>query len=262
MTSLDRPLPSYVGPALAKWQERSSPFIVLLAVFSVPIILLEFAASDLPQGDLTFIIVANVLILTGFSVDYFVGLAKSEHRLAYIRGEWLMGLLVVVSVVTLIPGLSSIGSLRLARLARLGPAFAGIVRLFAAGSTGARRARVMVRKKAFKTAVAAALVTWLTSAAAFTLVEDVGVNGRIDSFFTALWWSAATITTVGYGDIYPITPAGRAIGVFTMVLGFTVFAVVTAGVAAFFVEVDEQTSDSVAINTTTSPASESNVIVD
>jgi voltage-gated potassium channel len=262
MTSPDRPRPSYVGPALARWQERSSPVIVLLAVFSVPIILLEFASGDLPRSDLTFIIVANLVILGGFSVDYFVGLAKSVNRMAYVRGEWLMGVLVVVSVVTLVPGLASIGGLRLARLARLGPALAGIVRLFAAGKTGARRARTLVRKKAFSTAMAAALVTWLTSAAAFTMVEDVGVNGRIESFFTALWWSAATITTVGYGDIYPITPAGRAIGVFTMVLGFTVFAVVTAGVAAFFVEVDEQTSDSVPIADTTAPAGDPAVVVD
>ncbi len=148
MTTHDQPLPSYVGPALAKWQARSSPFIVLLAVFSVPIILLEFVAGDLPQSNLIFIIAANLVILSGFAVDYFVGLAKSADRMAYIRGEWLMGLLVVVSVNTLIPGLTAIGSLRLARLARLFPAFAGVVRLFAAGTTGARRARAMVRQRA------------------------------------------------------------------------------------------------------------------
>jgi voltage-gated potassium channel len=172
-----------------------------------------------------------------------------------------MGLLMVVSVITLIPGLTAIGSLRLARLARLFAAFAGVVRLFAAGATGARRARAMIRKRAFGTAVAAALITWLTSAAAFTMVEDVGVNGRLDPFFTALWWSAATITTMGYGDIYPVTPAGRAVGVFTMVIGVAVFAVVTAGVAAFLIEVDEQAADSVALDAAPTPAVEPGVVV-
>lgn len=80
MTTHDQPLPSYVGPALAKWQARSSPAIVLLAVFSVPIILLEFVAGDLPQSDLIFIIAANLVILSGFAVDYFVGLARSADR--------------------------------------------------------------------------------------------------------------------------------------------------------------------------------------
>lgn len=58
---------------------------------------------------------------------------------------------------------------------------------------------------------------------------------RLNSFFDALWWSTATITTVGYGDVYPITTAGRLVGGFTMVVGISTFAVVTAKVAEFLV---------------------------
>lgn len=76
-------------------------------------------------------------------------------------------------------------------------------------------------------------MTWLSSAVAFTLVEDVGESGRIASFFDALWWSSATITTVGYGDVYPVTGAGRLVGALTMVVGISTFAIVTAKVAAF-----------------------------
>ena len=57
-------------------------------------------------------------------------------------------------------------------------------------------------------------------------------------FFDALWWSAATISTVGYGDIYPITAAGRVIAIFTMVIGVSSFAVVTAKVAQFLIRND------------------------
>ena len=71
-------------------------------------------------------------------------------------------------------------------------------------------------------------VTWLASAAAFTVAEDVGIHPRVHSFFDALWWSLSTITTVGYGDIYPVTTAGRVIGGFTMIVGISAFAVVTA----------------------------------
>ena len=82
-------------------------------------------------------------------------------------------------------------------------------------------------------------LTLVTSAVAFTIAEDVGDSRRVGSFFDALWWSAATITTVGYGDIYPVTAAGRIIAVFTMVVGISTLAVVTARIAQFLIASDE-----------------------
>ena len=86
--------------------------------------------------------------------------------------------------------------------------------------------------------MAIAVLTCLSSAVGFTLVEDVGNGKRIHSFFDALWWSAATISTVGYGDIYPITAAGRVIAIATMLIGVSSFAVVTAKVAQFLIRND------------------------
>jgi voltage-gated potassium channel len=83
--------------------------------------------------------------------------------------------------------------------------------------------------------------TTITSAVAFTIAEDVGNGRRINSFFDALWWSAATITTVGYGDIYPVTAAGRIIAVFTMLIGVSTLAVVTARIAQFLLTTDKET---------------------
>ena len=70
---------------------------------------------------------------------------------------------------------------------------------------------------------------------AFCLAEDVGEHGRVHSFFDALWWSTATITTVGYGDLFPITAAGRIVGGITMFVGISTFAIVTAKVAEILV---------------------------
>jgi voltage-gated potassium channel len=55
-----------------------------------------------------------------------------------------------------------------------------------------------------------------------------------------LWWAAATITTVGYGDIYPVTPAGRIIAVFTMIVGISTLATVTARIAQFLIKSDAE----------------------
>jgi hypothetical protein len=69
-------------------------------------------------------------------------------------------------------------------------------------------------------------------------VERQG-DGPIQTLPDALWWAASTITTVGYGDVYPRTAAGRGIAVVLMLVGISLFGVLTARVAAFFVQ-DEQ----------------------
>ena len=81
---------------------------------------------------------------------------------------------------------------------------------------------------------------WLTSAAAFTVVEGVREGKPIETFGDGLWWSTTTITTVGYGDVYPVTGVGRVIAAVTMVVGISAFAVITAKIAEFLVRSDDE----------------------
>jgi len=61
-------------------------------------------------------------------------------------------------------------------------------------------------------------------------------TGVIEDFFDAIWWSLVTITTVGYGDLYPITFWGRIIGIVFILLGFIVFSTFTAFIASNFID--------------------------
>ncbi|MFJ1576149.1 potassium channel family protein [Streptomyces sp. NPDC088182] len=60
-------------------------------------------------------------------------------------------------------------------------------------------------------------------------------HATITSFPLALWWSIETATTVGYGDLYPVTAPGRVIASVVMLAGISVFSIVTASVATWFV---------------------------
>ncbi len=73
------------------------------------------------------------------------------------------------------------------------------------------------------------------SAVAILDVER-GRGGPIQSFGDALWWAVTTITTVGYGDMYPVTTAGRFIAVGLMFAGIATLGVVTASFASWLVE--------------------------
>jgi voltage-gated potassium channel len=114
-----------------------------------------------------------------------------------------------------------------------------LVRIVSIGSAEAQELKRALKTRAMSTALSVAGLVWITSAVAFTLVEDVGVGRRVDSFGDALWWSATTISTVGYGDVYPVTLIGRIIAVFTMIVGVSTFGVLTASIARALLRSEE-----------------------
>jgi voltage-gated potassium channel len=66
------------------------------------------------------------------------------------------------------------------------------------------------------------------------------VNPKMESIPATMWWGTATLTTVGYGDVVPVTPLGRALGVIVMFAGIATFALPISIVGAGFLEVREQ----------------------
>lgn len=237
MSAIDVP-PTYGGESLAAWRSRTGGLLFILAIGSVPILLLDFVIADLPQADRYFVLTVNVIVLVAFLIDYLVGLVLAPSKTEFIKSEKLSAVIVLASAFALVPTIAWLGSLKLLRLAPALRAGVVVLRLLSAGGVAAREARRTAKTQALRTGLLTTLLVWISAAAAFTLAEDVGVNGRYQSFFDALWWSAATITTVGYGDIVPVTLVGRAVGVLCMALGITMFGLVTARLAAFLVSED------------------------
>ncbi|WKX23096.1 potassium channel family protein [Streptomyces sp. HUAS CX7] len=67
------------------------------------------------------------------------------------------------------------------------------------------------------------------------LAERGAPGAQLTTYPRALWWSVETATTVGYGDLYPVTLWGRLVAVVVMVAGITAFGLVTAALATWFV---------------------------
>lgn len=64
--------------------------------------------------------------------------------------------------------------------------------------------------------------------------EDASPEGNINSVSDALWWAFSTVTTVGYGDKYPVTNGGRFIAILLMAVGIALFSVITGSLAEWF----------------------------
>lgn len=207
----------------------------MIAVGSLPLLLLETISDRLPDGDRNFIFIVNFVVFFAFAIDYILKLVLTDSKPTYIRTQWVSLLVVISQFFALLPALGVLGVLRGVRAVRV---LGVIARVIGIGTATKSSGKEFFKKRAASVAFGIAGLTLITSAVAFTIVEDVGEGRRINSFFDALWWSAATITTVGYGDIYPVTTAGRIIAVFTMVIGISTLAVVTARIAKFLIASD------------------------
>lgn len=225
-----------ISPHLATWRRWTDIPLLLIAIGSLPLLLLEVVADRLSESDQNFLIAVNVLVFIAFAVDYVVELAVTHQRVVYVCTHWASLLIVISQFLALLPALGFLGILRGARALRV---VGTLIRVVGIGATSKEQGRKFFKDRAASVAFGMAGLTLVTSAVAFTLAEDVGDGRRINSFFDSLWWSAATITTVGYGDIYPVTAAGRIIAVFTMVVGISTLAVVTARIAQFLIASDD-----------------------
>ncbi|TVS88097.1 potassium channel family protein [Mycobacterium helveticum] len=149
----------------------------------------------------------------------FVGDYLVRLKLASDKRHWFVhhpfDLLVVV--------LPLMGPLLLLRLAVLAGALQKAVGM-------AVRGRILTY-----TVTGVCLLIYVSSLAVLDFERD-HLGARITSFGKALWWAVTTVTTVGYGDLYPVTVPGRLVAVMLMIGGITLVGVVTASLASWIVE--------------------------
>ena len=215
--------------ALERFEAAVELPLVLLAIAMVPLLVIPLLV-DLPQAVEASFVAADWLIWALFAFEYAIRLALTAERWRFIRREWPSLLLVLLPFLRPLRILRSARALSLLRLGRLAGALGTVV----------KDGRTLLFRHNLQYAVIITLVVVLGSAAAVLAAEE-GASGSIDSLGDALWWSVTTVTTVGYGDMFPVTPAGRGIAAFLMLSGIALFGVLTANIAAFFVEQDQAT---------------------
>jgi voltage-gated potassium channel len=209
--------------------------IAFLALLIVPALILEEHGADAGIRQAAY--VTNWVVWLAFCGEFGIRWA-ARPSLQFLRGAWFDLLLIVVSPPFLVPdalqgarGLRVVRLLRLLRLARAG----------AVAAIGLRLSRHLFgRRKFHYTALVAVAVVLLGALGMFTV--ERGENHAVSSFGDALWWSVVTATTVGYGDLSPVTTEGRLIAVLLMLTGIGVIGVFTATVASMFFDNDRHDS--------------------
>ncbi|MDX5566125.1 potassium channel family protein [Streptomyces sp. ID05-04B] len=197
-----------------RWEQWTQRPLLALAVmyavaYAVPIVDTSAAHST------TLVCTAVEWSVWGaFAADYLIRLSLTTDRRRFVRTHWLDLCAVVLPLLQ---------PLRLLRL---------VSTLLLVG----RRARMASQIRMTTYVVGAVVGLLMFGSLAVLSVERGSPGGNIRTLGDALWWSFTTMTTVGYGDHSPTTGLGRIIAVGLMLSGIALLGVVTANIAAWFIE--------------------------
>jgi voltage-gated potassium channel len=206
---------------LDRFERATELPLLLLALAIIPLLVIPLAV-ELDDTTTAAFLAADWTIWAVFAVELGIRTYLSERRLHYLVRHWYDVLIVVLPFLR---PLRVFRSARALRLARLGPFLA----------RSAVNVRDLLEGRGLQYVLLVGIAAVFAAAGAVALLED-GKGGTINGYRDALWWAATTVTTVGYGDTFPVTAEGKGVAVFLMLVGIAFFSWVTANVAAFLVE--------------------------
>ena len=176
----------------------------------------------------------EIFVLLVFSIEYLVRIYCSENRLRYIFSFWgivdLLSCLPILYVIeTQWAALRALRVLRLVRILKLLHTNRALRRLEAALTVSKGELGVF--------ALLAAIVLYIAGVGIF-IFEHEAQPEAFSSIPISLWWAVVSFTTVGYGDIYPITAEGRLFTTAILFIGLGVIAVPTAIITTALINTD------------------------
>jgi voltage-gated potassium channel len=183
-----------------------------------------FSVETLPDLDAhvrALLHVADVITVVIFTIEYLLRVYVAEKKTAYLFS--FFGILDLLSFLPFYLGtgidLRAVRIFRLLRLFRIFklPRFSRAINRF-------QRALAMIEEELVLFLCSAMLIMYL-SAVGIYFFEHVAQPEKFKSVFHSLWWSVATLTTVGYGDVYPITTGGKIFTFFVLMIGLGTIAV-------------------------------------
>jgi voltage-gated potassium channel len=205
---------------------ESIPYqLLMLALCVYTLVALTFEVVLRPRGEIRLLLgYADTAVCAVFLLDFFLCLYRAPSRWQYLyTWGWL-------DLASSIPTLDVTRWGRAARVAR-------IIRLL----RGVRATKILgglaLEKRAESAFLAVALVAilLLVVASISILQVETAAESNIRTADDALWWALSTITTVGYGDRFPVTPEGRFVAGLLMCAGVGLFGMFSGFLAAWFV---------------------------
>ena len=229
------------APVLRTHGNAYNIFILVLTVFSLAIMVLQLLPVTPAEQDLLLLYDNAVCVI--FLIDFAMNLAGSKPKRAYFIGQ--RGWLDLLGSIPTLGFLRITGLLRLARLSRL----FRITRLLRGQAGKDLVLDVLANRGQYATFITILMAGIVLSIGSILVLEFESrvPGGNIQTGGDAIWWGLVTITTVGYGDFYPVTTFGRLTGIFVMFAGIGIIGALASILASLLVSPsapDEPSSES------------------
>ena len=201
-------------------------FNIIILVLSLYVLISLIVTTFFVLSDEVTVLLNYVdnLICIIFLVDFAIRFKKANNKLVFMKWGW-------IDLISSIPYIDFLRAGRVLRLIRL-------IRVFRAFKATKLIFEHINRNKKQTALTSVALISFLmvifSSIAILQFEKDI--NSNIKTAEDAIWWSYVTITTVGYGDKFPITTEGRIIGAVLMTMGVGIFGTFTALVSSWFIQ--------------------------
>jgi voltage-gated potassium channel len=196
--------------------------IIILSIYVLLALLIDTFFKLPPEiSKLLFTIDNGICFI--FIFDFSIRFYRAEHKLKFMKWGW-------IDLISSIPTVDILRAGRLIRLIRL----LRVLRAF-------RSTRVLInhifKSKIKGTMTTVSIITLLViiSSSISILIVENAPESNIKTAEDALWWAMVTVTTVGYGDKFPVTTDGRIIAVVLMISGVGLFGVFTGYISSIFV---------------------------
>ncbi len=231
-----------------------SLIVVSLVVYSIETLpsVRNVMEDDVPDVVTTLLTLIEIVTVAVFTFEYALRLAVADRKFRFIFSFYgvIDFLAILPFYLTLFAGLGGNVDLRTIRALRLFRLFR-VFKLarYSSALVRFRRAFIAAREELILYLILT-LVMLYFAAAGIYFFESEAQPEAFSSIFSSLWWAVATLTTVGYGDVYPVTPGGRLFTFFVLMVGLGVVAVPAGIVAAALEQArarderDSQPSDS------------------
>jgi voltage-gated potassium channel len=197
--------------------EQVTKYPLALVGMAWLVIAVVILTTDVNGSSSTFLVGTLFVLWIVLLVEYMVRLVIVPDRRGYLKQRWVEPATVVL------PPLQSCHVV-------------GIEKMSLLVREGELRVESILRHHSLFRVLIAAAVTLFFGAWLVLLFEEKAKGSNIHSYPDALWWAIVTVTTVGYGDRYPVSEGGRAVAVILMLVGIGLIGVLTATVASVFIK--------------------------